>query len=350
MANIEKRISKDGVASYRAKIRIKGAPAQSKTFPTLASARIWASRAELAIKDGKGSAMFESGKRTLDDLIDRFLKRRQNSNPDTIRHLLEWKKQLGSYTMSAITPAMIADTRDKLADGGVKGGRGDSTLNRYLAALSVAFSYAVNELSWLEANPVSRVKKLKEPLGRVRYLLDDELNQLLSVSKGANNPYLYPVVLLAMTTGARKMEILGLRWTDIDWAGQSAFLNKTKNGERRGLPLVDEVIPELQKLYSIRGDSEFLFPSNDGEQPFDIKRSWDSAIKKAGIEDFHFHDLRHTFMTYLAMNGASQAEMMALAGHKTPAMTNRYTHISNAHNHSVAQSMVTNKIFGGSND
>ncbi len=350
MANIEKRISKNGKISYRVKIRIKGAPVLSKTFSGLTRARDWAAKMETKIKDGVHSSVFESQKHTLNELIDHYINKvlpykNNSSAADTARHLQEWKRRIGERFLAHLSPGIISRVREEIATSSKQGKtRSNSTINRYMAALSVVFSYAVKELEWLDINPISKISKLPEPRGRVRYLSDTEREKLLSAVKVANNPYLYPVVLVAITTGARRMEILSLKWADVDLEAKRAILHDTKNGERRGLPLVEPALGALKELYANRGNSPFVFPSHDGTQPFDIKRSWDKAIATAGIEDFRFHDLRHTCASYLIMNGATMGEISAVLGHKTLQMTKRYAHLSDSHTHNIVEKMST-KIF-----
>lgn len=351
MANIEKRVSGKGEISYRVKVRLKGAPIQTGTFQSLIKARNWAAQIETRIREGQHLAVLESKKHTLGELIDRYESRvlaaRHGATADTMRHLREWRRLIGDYYLASITPALINETRDKIAELRPKNKeKSNSTLNRYLAALSVVLSYAMKELEWIDINPVSKVSKLPEPRGRVRYLSDDEREKLLATLKDAANPYLYPIVLLALTTGARRMEILGLRWHDVDLVARRAILQDTKNGERRSLPIIEPALGELRKLYERRGNSEFVFPSHNGKQPVDIKRGWDSALAAADIEDFRFHDLRHTCASYLAMNGATMGEIAAVLGHKTLQMTKRYAHLSDAHTQSVVEKM-SQKIFGG---
>lgn len=351
MANIEKRTSKNGKTSYRVKIRIKGCPPLSETFPNLTMARDWAAKMEIQIKEGLHFTIIESKKHTLAELIDNYLSKvlpqKHNSSAiDTARHLTEWKRRLGAYALASLTPSLISKTRSEIAQTPYNGKpKSNSTINRYLAALSVVLSYAVKELEWLDSNPMNKVAKMPEPRGRVRYLSDEERELLLEHVKQAENPYLYPAVLLGLTTGARRMEILNLKWDDIDLDSKWIVLEHTKNGERRGIPLVEPALGEIRKLYKNRGNHQLVFPSRNGSKPFDITRSWHTALAKANIQDFHFHDLRHTCASYLAMNGTTMGEIAAVLGHKTLQMTKRYAHLSNSHTQSVVEKM-TQKVFG----
>ena len=351
MANIEKRVAKSGKVSYRVKVRIKGYPVQSETFPNITMARNWGMRMEARIQEGLHLTATESKKHALSELISiykmRVLAIRQTNAKDTERYLNTWDAKLGAYALASLTPALIINARDQIAhETQTKKARTNATINRYMAALSVALSYAVRELEWMENNPVFKISKLPEPRGRVRYLSDTERENLLVAVKNAKNPYLYPAVLLGITTGARKMEILGLKWADVDFSAQRAILHDTKNKERRAIPLVEPALGEIKKLFAKRPNSDYVFPAQNKIQPFDITRSWCKAMADANLVDFHFHDLRHTCASYLAMNGATMGEIAAVLGHKTLQMTKRYAHLSEEHSQSVVEKMTT-KIFGG---
>ena len=152
MAVFEKRTSGDGTVTYRAKIRIKGYPAQSKTFDRLTDARRWASRIQAEIQEGRACPKAAAAKHTLGDLIDRYIreflpKKSEAMQEVQAHHLRWWKKQMGVYLLSDITPALIIEHRAKLEQGKVHGGstRCPATCNRYVAALRHAFSIAVRD-------------------------------------------------------------------------------------------------------------------------------------------------------------------------------------------------------------
>lgn len=350
MASIETRIS-NGKKTYRVKIRIKGFPSQSATFSSITKAKEWGSRTENEIKDGKYLSKVKSKQHTVNEMIDKYiisvLPRKPKVERDWTRYLNTMKELLGNYSLFEATPSQIAEARDKIANVRTNRGglRSASTVNNHLKALSSVYGYAVDEWEWLDANPMRKVKKLPEPKGRVRYLENNEREQLMEACKAANNPYLYTVVMLALTTGARKMEILSLTWKQVDLVNNRVILEDTKNNERRSLPIVKIVHPMLKELYKNK-KCDLVFPSKDLLKPFDITRSWRNAVKKAELKDFRFHDLRHTAASYLAMNGASMGEIADVLGHKSLQMTKRYSHLSDAHKKSVVESM-TNKIFGG---
>ncbi len=328
MAYIETRKTKDGKIVHRVQIRRKGFPHESATFQRLTDANKWIQSTESAMREGRYFKTAEAKKHTLADMVDRYLsnelpKKSRHAQINQGAHLRWWRKHIGDTLLSDVTPALIAEYRDKIAQGD-KIPRSNATVVRYMAALSHAFTIAIREWGWLEESPMRNVSKPKEPRGRVRYLSDDERERLLEACRTSYNPYLYTAVVLAISTGARKMESMGLSWRDIDFKRQMITLHETKNGERQVLPLKGHALELMQQHYeSRRMDSDFVFPSRNGKKPFDLRRSWVAAMKKADVSDFHWHDLRHSAASYLAMNGATPAEIAEVLNHKTLAMVKR---------------------------
>jgi integrase len=139
-------------------------------------------------------------------------------------------------------------------------------------------------------------------------------------------------VVLALATGARLGELLGLRWADVDLTRGVARLARTKNGEPRTLPLAGHALAILKaRAAERRSDASFVFPSEHGRTPATLRKPWERALAEAGIADFRFHDLRHTAASYLAMTGATPTDIAAVLGHKTLAMVKRYAHLSDQH-------------------
>ena len=172
---------------------------------------------------------------------------------------------------------------------------------------------------------MQNVKKLKEPPGRVRYLSQEEINRLLRVSA----PHLKPIIITALTTGMRLSEILNLKWEEVNLKRKTIVLRKTKNNEVRLIPINGFLFKTLTNLPSL-GKSKWLFPGEDGKPMGSVKTAFKTALKRAGIKNFRFHDLRHTFAAYLVMNGANLRTVQLLLGHKDIKMTMRYSHLSQA--------------------
>ncbi len=350
MPTIEKRTKHDGKDVYRVKVRRRGYSTQTATFSRLTDARKWGQMTEVAIEEGRHFKTTEAKRHTLTELVDRYRRevlpgKSASSMYMQTQQLGWWKEQLGVHVLADITPSLIAEYRDKLARGDGEP-RSNATVLRYMAALSHAFTLAVKEWRWLEDSPIRNGSKPKESRGRVRFLSDEERERLLDACRMSDNPYIYPAVVLALSTGARKMEILTLHWRDVDFPRQVITLHTTKNGERRALPLTGHAWELMQHHATVRRiDSPFVFPSRNGRQAFDIRRAWEAARHQAHLPDFRFHDLRHSAASYLAMNGASLAEIAEILGHKTLAMVKRYAHLSEAHTAGVVARMNA-KIFG----
>lgn len=356
MANIEKRTTKDGKSHYRVLVRLKGFPPQSATFERITDAKNWATNTESAIRENRHFKTNEARKHTLGDLIDRYIENILPTKPKSADvqegQLRWWKAQIGAYTLCDVTPGMIGECRDKLLKGKTNKGtkRAPATGVRYLAALSHAFSVAVNEWGWLEDNPVRKVKKPVESRGRVRFLSDVERKSLLDACKENKNKLLYPIVVLAISSGMRYSEIINLAWNDVDLEKQFIILHETKNGERRNVPIAGHALELLKSLKKVRKtDTPLLFPGNGTQKPTTLRRHWKLALNKAGIDNFRFHDLRHCTASYLAMNGATTVDIAGVLGHKTLSMVKRYSHLSEQHTSKVVSSM-NEKIFGAIND
>jgi integrase len=353
MATIETRRSADGTIGYRAKVRLKGFPSESATFERKTDAKEWAKQTETSMRQGRHFKTAEAKKHTVGEFIDRYLREIEKKNPKRfvdVKPLLRWwKGEIGVYLLSEVSRALIIEQRDKLLN--TKGRnverRSNSTVNRYMTALGNALTIATNEWEWIHENPMKKISKLSEPRGRVRFLDDEERERLLEACKTSASPYLHTLVVLALSTGARQGELLNLRWSDVDWRRRVLTLHDTKNKDRRLLPLVHYALQLMEEHNKVRNiASDWVFPSPSRPmKPWDCRSAWLSALRKANIQDFRFHDLRHSCASYLAMNGASLAEIAEVLGHKTLQMVKRYAHLSEAHTAKVVQSM-NERIFG----
>jgi integrase len=351
MATIIRRPGKNGQPSYRAQVRLKGAPPLSATFSKRSEAQRWVQQTETAIREGR--YVKPAPRHTLAALIDRYHTdvlphKRDSTIPDQRRQLRWWKTQLGHRFLVDITPALIAEHRDALKRGTTSRGtpRSNATVKRYLAALSHAFTMAVREWQWCDDNPVCKITKPREPRGRVRYLGDAERPRLLQACQESRNPYLHTIVILALATGGRRGELLGLRWSDVDLKRAVLVFRDTKNGDTRSAPVTCYALAVLTQHAKVRRlDTALVFPDATGEKPLGIGYAFEKAVARAGLQDFRFHDLRHTFASYLAMHGATLAEIAEALGHKTLAMVKRYAHLSDQHTRQVVERM-NRAVFG----
>ncbi len=348
---IRKYVKKDGSVTYHAEVRRKNAKTLRDSFPTLTLAKNWVRKTESDLLDGKQLPDNKARKLTLNDLIDQYIRLHLNKHPGRLKdqtpHLNWWREQYGTRILMNITPGLLAEAREDLLSGMTsrKLPRTNSTVNRYFSSLSRAFSLAHQEWQWIVENPFRRVTKLKENKGRNRFLNRDELNCLLDCCKQSRNPQLFGMVLIASSMALRFGELVNIRWKHI----QNGFitLEDTKNGDSRSIPIPSPVASYLNALDSPKIPQDYLFPSKDPERrhpPSMIRKAFDKALRDAQIEDFTFHDLRHTCASHLAMNGATQGELMEILGHRSPTMTKRYTHFTKEHIARVLQKTSNNLI------
>jgi integrase len=204
-----------------------------------------------------------------------------------------------------------------------------ASVNRELALLKHMFSMAVK---WrkLKENPLKEVKRFKGEVKRVRFLMPDEIQILLPNCDGLLRGLLKPLVTLDLNTGGRKGELQGLKWPEVNFgSGIISFLD-TKNGERRDVPINETAKATLEGL---ERTSEYVFPNRNGKRIDDaqIQIAFTEALRRSGIEDFHFHDLRHTFASNLVMAGVDLRTVQELLGHKKIDMTLRYSHLAPDH-------------------
>jgi len=350
---IRKYVKKDGTVTFHAEVRRKNAKPLRDSFDTLTEAKNWVRKTESAVLDGKRVLDNKSRKHTLSDLIERYMRLHLSKHPGRIKdqttHLEWWKENYGKRILIDITPSLLADAKEELLNGVTSRNtpRTNSTVNRYFSTLSKAFTLAVQEWQWINENPFRRVSKLKENGGRDRFLSREELYSLFESCKKSKNSHLYGMVLIAVSMGLRFGETVNLRWKHIDFENGFVTLDNTKNGDRRVVPLPEQLSNYLRNLDSSKHSEEFLFPSRDPARrhpPSMIRKAFQNALNQAGIEDFKYHDLRHTCASYLAMNGATQGELMEILGHRSPTMTKRYAHFSKEHISRVLQKASNNLI------
>lgn len=352
MATIENRRSLDGIVSYRAKIRLKGHPVETASFSRLTDAKRWAQSTEAAIREGRYFKTAEAKRHTLGDLIDRYIAEELPHKPKNARnielHLTWWKTELGAYALCDVSPALIAQSRNALlaTETRFKKPRSNATVVRYMASLSHAFSIAMRDWGWIEDSPMRKVTKPRQARGRERFLSDAERNSLIAACTQSTSTFLYPVVVLALSTGMRRGEIMSLRWPQVDLVQGRILLHDTKNGSSRAIPLTGFALALFQDLSKVRRiDSNLVFYGKDPQKSVDLKKPWTTAIERAAIPDFRFHDLRHSAASYLAMNGATTIDIAAVLGHKTLQMVKRYSHLADSHTARIVTSMNA-AIFG----
>jgi integrase len=205
-------------------------------------------------------------------------------------------------------------------------------VNRFLSYLRAVINTAIEDNPRVvdSGNPVLPKLFAKENNERVRYLTDDE-EPLLRAAIGEDE---WPKVVFAESTGFRQGTQFRLRWTDVNFETGQIRARKPKANKDYYVPMNDELRATLGSLPS-RLRSEYVFPSKTGKTPINPKnyvhRVFEPAVEQAGITDFHWHDLRHTFASRLVMKGVDLSTVQELMNHKTVTMTQRYSHLSPAH-------------------
>ncbi len=383
MATIRERVDATGKKSYHVQVRIKGLPPQTQTFETKTAAKQWAAQVETELRAGRYMPRVEAQRHTVKELLEEYRdKILVPLKPKEVRaqgpQLEWWIKKLGAYSLADLTPSAIAKCRDELLQTplpsrstkkkAVEGEeakprfRKPATVVRYMALLSHAFNVAVKEWQWMQESPMPKVTKPKVSNERIRYLSDDEQTRLLDAAKISANRFLHTILITALATGMRYSEIMNLRWRDILVDDEDEFglilLETTKNGEPRGVPLVKNACVAIKAMRAehakhhrghVKGDA-LLFPSEgDASVPVEIRKAWDTAMRRAEIANFRFHDLRHTAASYLAMEGATAPEIAEILGHKSLQMVKRYSHFNKAHITKLMTRMSQSRL-GGSPD
>jgi integrase len=219
----------------------------------------------------------------------------------------------------------------------MEAGAAPSTINREMTVLKHILARAVRG-EYLRVNPIVGLKPLQEPSGRTRFLSLEEIAALLEACGSSESDYLKPFAIVAMNTGMRRNEILSLSRKSVDWANRLVTLADTKNGETRHVYL-NEAAHDAIRALPARNDGK-LFPLG----PNQVTMLFVRAAKRAKLEDFRLHDLRHTFASYQAMSGVAGRGLQALLGHKDARMTMRHSHLSD----SYLRAAVNGVVLGGS--
>ena len=215
-------------------------------------------------------------------------------------------------------------------------------MNRYASIAGRGFTWAIKRRIAPKGyfHPCRSVERRPESDGKTRFLSDDEMRRLLDACKASSWPRLYALVLAALTTGARRGELLGLKWGDVDLDKALAHLDKTKNGDQRVLPLVPALIAELRKFQA--SPTAFVFASErDPAKVFTFEPRWHEALRVAKVREFRFHDMRHSCASMLARNGATLLEIGDVLGQRQMQMTKRYSHLATGH-----KAALVNRVLG----
>ena len=277
------------------------------------------------LRDGAYRITREEQSRRFGELMERFLREhviKKASQRSYVGYVKRLRAFFGDGTpLADITPRLIVEYKNRLFADGLA----PASVNRHLATLKKAFNLAVREWEWCQRNPVLSVSMERENNGRDRWLTLEEEGRVLA----ACGPWLWDIVQFALGTGMRMGEIISLSWRGVDLTRRTAMVFQSKNGERRTIPLNQTVLNIMKARGTLRSlCTDLVFPSKS-HTPLEsghLRRAFRLALKKARIEDFRFHDLRHTFATRLVQAGVELYKVQRLLGHKSPMMTQRYAH------------------------
>ena len=325
----ERRADDGRLMGYQVKVRKRGFPTVTRQFDRLADAERFAVDTLQAMTARTWTDRREAERTTLADALDRYKREVTIHKKSAYGEgcLVERLKatRLAAFNLATIQGVDIATYRDeRLAEGAAA-----NTVRIELALLSHLYTVAASDWGMPLVNPVKLARKPKLPRGRDRRLdpRPDENGQteedrLLAACKASKSRWLEPIVRLAMETAMRRGEILGLRWNHIDMIHATAHLPDTKNGEARTVPLSPAALAVLAELpQSIDGG---VFPIGDSGFVHTFQR----AAEKAGLEDFHFHDLRHEATSRFFERGdLDMMQIASITGHKSLSMLKRYTHL-----------------------
>jgi len=272
------------------------------------------------------------------DYITKYSKVNKRSWRDDVSRLKKLNRFFGEKCLHEITPEMIEEYKSR----GING-FSPATVNRELACMKHLYTIAIK---WgkVTRNPVKDVKLFKESNSRLRYLEFEETERLIGNCEG----YLRALVIIAVNTGMRRGEIFNLQWEHIDLKRKIVYLIETKNGEKREIPMNDRVARTLFEIPQ-NADISYVFHNRHGKPFTSVKKSFATALSKAGISAFRFHDLRHTFASHLAMKGIDLNTIRELLGHKSMRMTLRYAHLNQEHKQRAVDVLSEKWLQNGNN-
>lgn len=287
---------------------------------------------------------------TVRALIERYMAAYTGNDPTRAQRLGAWCDLIGDFEVGQVDSDLIHAGRGELAgkpplvfkgkdhEGrpifkvkGRQGAKSGASINRYTVAISAVFTWAIEQRLTPKGyvHPCRGIKRLPESDGRVRYLSPDERARLFDACRQSKYPRLFALVLMAMKTGARKGELLNLTWREVDLDAGLAYLGRTKNGDRRTLVLLPDVVEALRPFKSSDG-TRYVFGSvrSRYQEPARMDTAWREALTRAKVKDFVFHDLRHCCASYMAQAGVPLNVVAEVLGHRKLDMTRRYAHLT----------------------
>ena len=315
---------------YFVEVRFPDGSRKKKRFRRQREAQRWWSLQIAKIEEGTWNQLVPKNV-TLAAAFDeyrKYSKIHHRSHKTFIEPVLKfWEREFGEdMPLAKITTSKIEQVKLRRVQE-----VSPATVDKSVAVLKAFFSWCDRQ-GIFNHNPVRTVKLFNPNNELIRYLSTEQYDRLLTEAEKIRW-YLRPMIVLAVHTGLRRGNLLGLRWDHIDFVTNNIRLtDSTKNRSTLALPLNDTAIETLNALKEKSGDSQYVFPHFEGqlagEAIRDIKNGWKTAVKRAGITNFRWHDLRHCFASWLVMKGVDLNVVQTLLGHRNIRMTQRYAHLS----------------------
>jgi integrase len=315
-------ITKRGDKQYHVRVRVKGFGVRCKTLASREEAGKWAAKVESETLHGVFVPQDELDRTTLAQALDRYAREVTPTKKGACteqRRIAQLKRHsLAARYIASIRSVDLARYRDERLHAGI----GANTIRLELALLSHVFEVARKDWGMESlTNPVKSIRKVSLPAGRERRLVDDEEARLLGYCEDTKNLRLKCAIQLAIATGMRRGELVGLRWSNIDLQRKVAVLPDTKNGTTRRVPLSSKAVTALVAI-----------PKRDDDRVIAVHPDWltwqfQVACSALGIDGLRFHDLRHEAVSRLFERGLNMMEVASVSGHKSLSMLKRYTHL-----------------------
>lgn len=291
-----------------------------------------------------------SGEMPLRELIELYMAKYAGRDGSRVQRLAWWASEIGDIPLQDLTDDHVHASIEKLsrkparfylgkdAEGAsIYKSKGKplspATLNRYAAALGAVITWAMKRRIAPRGyvHPCRTVERHTENNEKTRFLSEGERLRLLDACRASSWPRLYALVLMALTTGARKGELTALKWRDVDLEHAVAYCGRTKNGDPKVLPLTPALVDTLRLLEGGQSHSYIFSASTAATKPYSFENRWRAALNEAKVRNFRFHDLRHTCASMLAQSGATLLEIGDLLGHRQLQVTKRYSHLTTGH-------------------
>lgn len=336
--SIQKRAWKNGKVTYRVRVYHRRCVVADATFDKKIEAQKFEAEVKAKLAMGTWRDNSEAERTSMAEAIERYISEvtitKRSRVTETYRLRAIAKRPLAQMSMAEIRSLDIARYRDQRLKE-VKPG----SVLRELTQIGHLFEIARKEWGMHIQNPVRDVRKPADAKARDRRLVGDEEALLLKACRVARNPWLEPIVIIAIETGMRRSEILSVMWKDVDFSRRYIHLRETKNGEARGVPLSSRALSTLKNLPRSMDGRVFPTTPNAVKLAFERARKracphvddFRNGLKKAcdceGIQDLHFHDLRHEATSRLFEKGLNPMQVASITGHKTLQMLRRYTHL-----------------------